>query len=198
MDTLLIFVKEPIPGRVKTRLARTVGDEEAARIYRFLLEKTHQAAIKTSADRRWLFYADERIDKEDDQFPGSFEKYVQCPGDLGQRMADAFQRAFSAGSERVVIIGSDCPELTSEVLDEAFLALRKCDAVIGPTFDGGYYMLGTNRFIPELFQGIAWSTPEVLDQTLAIFNKLHLKFGVFSTLYDIDTEEDWRAYLGRC
>ncbi len=194
MDILLIFVKNPIPGQVKTRLARTMGDEKAADIYRFLLGKTRQVALDTPTDRRWLFYAD-GVPAEDDIWPTElFEKYAQCPGDLGERMADAFQRAFAAGGKHVIIIGSDCPELTVEILEEAFAALDTRDAIIGPARDGGYYMLGMNRFIPELFQGIAWSTPAVLEQTLKVFDRLRLDYGILPTLSDIDTEADWLAY----
>lgn len=197
MDILLIFVKNPIPGQVKTRLARTVGDEKAADVYRFLLKKTRQLALDTSMARRWLFYAD-GVPAEDDIWPTAlFEKYAQCPGDLGERMADAFQRAFAAGGKHVIIIGSDCPELTVEILEEAFAALDTCDAIIGPAHDGGYYMLGMNRFIPELFQGIAWSTPAVLGQTFEVFDRLRLDYGIFPTLSDIDTEADWLAYWVR-
>lgn len=194
MDILLVFVKNPIPGQVKTRLARTIGDEKAADIYRFLLGKTRQVALDAPTDRRWLFYAD-GVPAEDDIWPTElFEKYAQCPGDLGERMADAFQRAFAAGGKHVIIIGSDCPELTVEILEEAFAALDTCDAIIGPARDGGYYMLGMNRFIPELFQGIAWSTPAVLAQTFEAFDRLRLDYGIFPTLSDIDTEADWLAY----
>jgi rSAM/selenodomain-associated transferase 1 len=162
-----------------------------------LLEKTRQVALDTLLDRRWLFYAD-GIPAEDDIWPTElFEKYAQCPGDLGERMADAFQRAFAAGGKRVIIIGSDCPELRAEILEEAFAALDIRDAIIGPTYDGGYYMLGTSRFIPELFQGIAWSTPAVLEQTFGVLDQLQLDYGVFPTLSDIDTEADWLAYRVR-
>ncbi|MCS7036601.1 MAG: TIGR04282 family arsenosugar biosynthesis glycosyltransferase [Saprospiraceae bacterium] len=197
MDILLIFAKNPVPGQVKTRLARTVGDEKAVEIYRFLLQKTRQVALETPMDRRWLFYAS-GIPEEDDIWPSSaFEKFAQCPGDLGERMADAFERAFAAGGKHVIIIGSDCPELTVEILGEAFAALDICDTIIGPARDGGYYMLGMRRFIPELFQGIAWSTPTVLEQTFAVFEQLRLNYSVFPTLSDIDTEADWLAYRVR-
>lgn len=197
MDILLIFAKKPVPGQVKTRLARTMGNERATDIYRFLLEKTRQVALDTPMDRRWLFYAD-GVPDEDDGWPTDlFEKYAQCPGDLGERMADAFQRAFAAGGKHVIIIGSDCPELTAEILNEAFDTLDTCDAIIGPASDGGYYMLGMSRFIPELFQGITWSTPAVLDQTFEVFDRLRLDYGIFPTLSDIDTEADWLAYWVR-
>jgi len=197
MDVLLIFLKNPIPGQVKTRLARTMGPDEATRIYRFLLEKTRQAALQASATQRWLFYADGLPSGDDGWSEAVFAKHAQCAGDLGERMADAFQRAFAAGAARAVIIGSDCPELSSERLGEAFCALDHSDAVLGPTPDGGYYLLGLRQLHPALFQGISWSTPEVLTQTLHAAQQQGLRYHLLPPLADIDTEADWLSYLAR-
>ncbi len=197
MDFLLIFLKNPIPGQVKTRLARTVGPDEATRIYRFLLEKTRQAALRASATQRWLFYADGLPAVDDGWSDAVFTKHVQCAGDLGERMADAFQRAFAAGAARAVIIGSDCPELSDERLSEAFSALDHSDAVLGPTPDGGYYLLGLRQLHLALFQGISWSTPAVLAQTLDAVQQQGLRYHLLPPLADIDTEADWLSYLAR-
>ncbi len=197
MDILLVFLKNPIPGKVKTRLARTVGDEEAVRIYRFLVERALRATAEAPVDRRWLFYAEGIPVNGATSGGGSMEQYHQCAGDLGQRMADAFGKAFAAGATRVVIIGSDCPELSSAHLRAAFDALGQSDLVIGPTLDGGYYLLGLNRFENALFEHIAWSTSEVFAQTLAVARQKGLTYCQLPTLADIDTEADWKAYLKR-
>lgn len=195
-DTLLVFIKNPRSGRVKTRLARTLGDAEALRIYRFLLEKTRRAALAVAAER-WLLYSDEI--ETDDEWPDSdFTKLVQEGAGLGERMARSFQRAFAAGASKAVIIGSDCPELTDDGIAEAFARLDAADFVLGPTTDGGYYLLGMKQPELSVFQGVAWSTPAVLEQTLAIIRALGRSPALLPTLPDIDTEDDWRAYRQRC
>ena len=194
-DILLIFIKNPRSGRVKTRLARSVGDAEALRIYRFLLDKTRLAAQAVTA-RRWLFYSD-TIERSDDWPAGVFEKFAQQGEDLGERMADAFQRAFAAGAGRVVIIGSDCPELDAGRIAEAFSVLVVSDVVLGPTPDGGYYLLGMKQFTPEIFRNVAWSTAEVLSGTLDILAGLGKKTALLPALSDIDTEADWKAFQER-
>ncbi len=187
---LLIFTKNPRLGRVKTRLARTVGDAEALRIYRVLLEKTRQAALGVEVTR-WLFYSD-YLEPGDDWSDNYFQKRVQCPGDLGDRMADAFHQAFASGASKAVIIGSDCPGLTGVALQEAFDHLDDADFVLGPTPDGGYYLLGMKQPAPALFQGIAWSTAGVCAETLRKMEELRLSCALLPALMDVDTEEDWR------
>ncbi len=194
MRILLIFIKNPRPGYVKTRLARTVGDAEALRIYHILLNKTREAATGTDAER-WLCYSDEAT--ENDEWPSAqFRKSVQQPGDLGERMAGAFERAFEAGADRVVIIGSDCPELTPALLTKAFDALSTHDFVLGPTFDGGYYLLGMRAFNPSVFHEVAWSTEAVLPTTLARIQSLDQNVFLLPVLSDVDTEEDWKSWGG--
>ncbi|MEO6758128.1 MAG: DUF2064 domain-containing protein, partial [Saprospiraceae bacterium] len=124
---LLIFIRNPAPGQVKTRLARTVGNPAALRIYRILLDKTRAAASAVEAER-WLLYSD--FADSQDQWPEpDFRKMVQQAGDLGERMAQAFQSAFAAGAHRVVVIGSDCPDLDGAILEQAFTALDTADCV---------------------------------------------------------------------
>ncbi len=194
-DVLLIFIRNPVPGKVKTRIARTTGDQAAYRIYLQLLEKTRLAAESTPVCRH-LYYADE-VNTHDDWPENLFTKYAQCDGDLGQRMAHAFQNAFDAGARRVVIIGSDTPEITPDILRRAFQALEGFDLTIGPVPDGGYYLLGMNIFHPELFEGIVWSTHTVRSKTLAIAENLGLSVFTLPILHDIDTEIDWLDYQQR-
>jgi uncharacterized protein len=188
MHLLLIFIKNPRPGYVKTRLARTVGDAEALRIYHILLARTRQAATAAHA-QRWLCYSD-AVEEHDEWPAADFRKCVQHPGDLGHRMQQAFAEAFAAGADKVVIIGSDCPALTGPAIDEAFQALDTDDFVVGPTFDGGYYLLGMRAFTPAVFADIAWSTDAVLPATLARIAGLGQTAALLPTLSDVDTEED--------
>lgn len=189
---LLIFIKNPTSGTVKTRIARTTGDAEALRIYRILLEKTRQAALEIRAERR-LFYSD-RIETGDAWTETDFQKFVQHGNDLGARMAEAFRMAFADGADRVVIIGSDCPELDGTLLNDAFSRLEHCDFVLGPTPDGGYYLLGMQTFEPSVFEEIAWSTESVRAATLEKISLLGKTCALLPELSDVDTEADWRKF----
>lgn len=189
---MLIFIKNPRLGKVKTRLARTVGPEEALRIYGFLLDKTREAALAVAA-QRWLFYSEE-CETADGWPEADFQKFVQRGDDLGARMAAAFEQAFRAGATRAVVIGSDCPGLNGAFLDEAFSRLDDADFVLGPTPDGGYYLLGMKAPAPALFQDIPWSTETVRALTLEKIRAAGKSCSLLPELSDIDTEEDWRNF----
>lgn len=195
MRTLLIFIRNPQLGKVKTRLARTLGDEEALRIYRILLEKTRAAALACSTER-CLLYSD-FVDETDDWDAQFFQKSIQHPGDLGQRMESAFQQAFESGAHKVVIIGSDCPELNGETLNQAFEALETADFVIGPVPDGGYYLIGMKQLEPSVFREMEWSTEAVRAITKERILALGKTFILLPMYADVDTEEDWRNYTQR-
>jgi rSAM/selenodomain-associated transferase 1 len=181
---------------VKTRLAATVGDEEALHIYRLLVEKTRLAVLGLPEVRRRVLYS-AFVPEQDEWDALFFEKKIQSAGELGQRMSEAFREAFAQGAERAVIVGTDCPELSPDVLAEAFGALRnRVPVVVGPALDGGYYLLGMSAFFPELFDGIDWSTDRVLAQTLQRAQALGKAYHLLPPLRDVDTEEDWRSYLG--
>ena len=190
-NVLLIFIRNPLLGKVKTRLARTVGDEEALRIYHILIEKTRRAALGVQVER-WLFYSD-FIDTNDDWPEMDFQKKIQSTGDLGERMEQAFRVAFGAGAKKVVIIGSDCPELTGEMLQAAFDKLDGADFVLGPVPDGGYYLLGMKELEPAVFQGIEWSTATVRARTLEKIAAAGKSCALLPLLSDVDTAEDWFA-----
>ena len=193
-NTLLIFIRNPQLGKVKTRLARTLGDVETLRIYHILLEKTRSAALGCQAER-WLLYSD-FVESNDVWHPDFFQKKVQHSGDLGERMEAAFQLAFEAGAEKVVIIGSDCPELTGEILQQAFDGLDSFDFVLGPVPDGGYYLLGMKTLESSVFHNIEWSTETVLEKTLERIAAAGKSYMLLPMLLDVDTEEDWRAVKG--
>jgi rSAM/selenodomain-associated transferase 1 len=189
---LLTFIKNPIKGKAKTRLAATVGDDEALRIYKELLKHTRQIAMAVDVNR-YLFYGF-FIDKTDDWSNDDFQKFLQIDGDLGDKMKDAFEKIFADGNQKVVIIGSDCASLTPEIVADAFKQLDNHDFVIGPADDGGYYLLGMNSFEPTVFDNMVWSTEEVLSQTITNIEALNKDYTLLTVLSDIDYEEDWKKH----
>jgi len=189
MNILLIFIRNPVLGKVKTRLARTMGDAEALRIYHILLEKTRAAALDVSAER-WLWYSD-FADLLDDWSNADFYKKIQHSGDLGERMEAAFGDAFDTGANKVVIIGSDCQDLTGGILQQAFDALDDSHFVLGPVPDGGYYLLGMKQLEPSVFHDIEWSTDSVRARTLEKIRLVGLTCALLPELMDVDTEADW-------
>ncbi len=191
---IIVFVKNAVAGKVKTRLAKTIGDEEALNVYLQLLNITKKEVKKVSLAEKEVWYA-WSVAENDLWDDSSFKKRVQIDGDLGEKMKDAFQKSFQEGKERVVLIGSDCPTLTSEILEEAFEELSTHDAVFGPSKDGGYYLIGMKGFHPELLEGIAWSTEEVLNQTKQQAEKNGISIALLPVLNDIDNEDDWNEYL---
>ena len=185
---IIVFVKNPRLGSVKTRLAKTVGSRRALEVYDHLLALTAAAAGDVKASRKvWYSDAASQNDHFDDNL---FEKDVQQGEDLGERMLHAVTSGFNAGYEKVVVIGSDCPDVNGELLEKAFTSLNEKDVVIGPSQDGGYYLIGFAAFHPDVFRNIAWSTPDVYSSTLNILMKKGLSVAVLEVLNDIDTEED--------
>jgi rSAM/selenodomain-associated transferase 1 len=184
---LIIFLKNLEYGKVKTRLAATLGHETAMEIYRLLLEHTRAVTENIKIDK-FLFYSDQI---EEDEWPTDFSKYVQEGGDLGERMLNAFRLLFSKDYEKLVIIGTDCLELNSGIIESSLTELEKTDAVIGPAKDGGYYLLGLTKECPFLFRNITWSSESVLQQTVTILDQKKLSYSFLETLNDIDEAEDW-------
>ncbi len=186
---LMIFIKNPEAGNVKTRLASTLGNEKAVYIYKMLLDHTNVIARGVNADK-YLFYAS-YINADDEWNSGYFVKGLQNGDDLGARMHNAFKDLFTDGYENICIIGSDCLEITTDLIDQSFAKLQNSDVVIGPAKDGGYYLLGIKKLHPELFNNISWSTDQVLNQTLAICQRLNLSIDLLPELSDIDVENDF-------
>lgn len=192
-ECLIIFTRYPEPGKTKTRMIPALGEVGAANLQRqmaeYLLRKVqelqrqfpikvevHFAGGSQSLMQAWL--GDDLIYRQ------------QRTGDLGQRMLAAFQQAFVSGRGRVAIIGTDCPEVDSEVLRQAFTALQQSQVVLGPAADGGYYLIGLNCLVPELFRDIAWGSSQVLAQTQEIIRLLKLKVSYLPLFHDVDYPED--------
>ena len=184
---LIIFIKNPETGKVKTRLAKDIGNENALTIYKHLLAHTRKIAIEVKANR-FLFYA-EKISQRDEWPETDFKKFVQQGDDLGLRMFNAFEKAF-LNSQKVIIIGSDCAELTPDIIEKAFLELNNHDFVIGPAKDGGYYLLGMKVTEHRLFQNKNWSTQTIAADTLKDISDLNKTCYILPQLSDIDTIED--------
>lgn len=189
-NLLMIFVKNPVSGKVKTRLGSSIGSTNALLVYKKLLAHTREVASQVETNRQ-VWYSS-MIDHRDSWNKERFDKKLQSGSDLGERMSVAFQKAFEDGYENVVIIGSDCADITSRHIKDAFHALITDDAVIGPSKDGGYYLLGISKYTPDIFTGISWSTQEVFEQTVGRFEHLGLSYSVLDVLNDIDTIEDLR------
>jgi hypothetical protein len=192
-ECLLIFARYPEPGKVKTRLMPAVGADGAARIYREMAEHTLAQAravaqMKGIALQLWFTGGNQEALQ---RWLGEDLTYCSQPeGDLGHRLTYAFQSSFGAGHRAVAAIGTDCPSLNSAILLQAFEALENFELVLGPATDGGYYLIGLRRPIPELFRGIAWSTDQVLPQTEAMAEQLALTRYRLPTLTDVDHPED--------
>ena len=190
---LLIMVKNPIAGKTKTRLAQDVGHKKALKMYRILMRYTRQQALALEGASRYLLYSD-FVDHEDKWPAETFTKEVQQGQGLGERMRHAFDQAFARGHDRVVVIGSDCPGLTTELLIEAFAALKDHDVSIGPANDGGYYLLGLRSPQPALLTDMTWSTDTVYEETLARTRVQGLSVRPLPALSDVDHLEDWVGY----
>ncbi len=188
---LFIFIKNPILGQVKTRLASSIGHEEALRIYKALLFHTMKTSKSVEAHK--IVYYSHFLDDNDIFDSSHFEKKIQTGNDLGERMSSAFAHTFTK-KEKMLIIGSDCAQITSKIIEDAFEILEKNDVVIGPTFDGGYYLLGMNQYYPQLFENIQWSTSSVFKQTIQHCETLKISYSLLPTLSDIDYIDDWKKY----
>lgn len=187
-NALIIFVRNPVLGKVKTRIAEAIGDDEALRIYKILLQHTHDIALPVAADK-YVFYSD-HLQLNDVWEEDTFYKYLQAGKTLGDKMKDAFRRMFEKGYQNVLIIGSDCYELSTSILEAGFEALQDHEAVIGPARDGGYYLLAAKRFLPEVFENKKWSTASVAADTIADLETTGVSYTVLPVLNDVDTVAD--------
>jgi rSAM/selenodomain-associated transferase 1 len=199
-EHLLIFAREPVLGRVKTRLAADIGPEAALATYRELLALT-AAAVQAAQVPATVWLAEAPATPAlgtpaRPEWPGLPWRVQPAAGSLGERMAHAFAEAFAAGAGHVVVIGTDCPGLTADLLQQAFAQLATYDLVVGPAADGGYYLLGMNELHASLFANKQWSTAAVLPATLADAKHLGLRVAHLPMLADVDSGADlaaWRA-----
>lgn len=192
--TLVVFVKEPRPGAVKTRLAADIGPDAAAELYRMLAETVLEATTPVPGEyERLVFFAPPEARGALRQWLPGVSLRAQATGDLGDRLADAFARGFRRGARRVAIVGSDAPGIARDTALRALAALDAADVVLGPAQDGGYYLIALREPRPELVRGIDWSTPAVLRQTLERAAAAGLAVRRLEPLRDVDTLDDLRA-----
>ena len=175
-------------GKVKTRIAQTLGEENALKIYKKLLIHTNVITENLPVDK-YIFYSD-YINKSDLWSANIYYKELQSGHNLGERMKKAFSLLFERKYAGIVIIGSDCHSLTSQLILSAFASLKLNDVVIGPAVDGGYYLLGMKHFFPQIFNGKKWSSDSVFNETIHQIKALNLRVSLLEILNDIDTEKD--------
>jgi rSAM/selenodomain-associated transferase 1 len=216
-ELLVVFVKLPEPGRVKTRLAATIGAGPAAAVYRELVDLTLKAVStwlaalppsdRMAASRQvWIYF--DPPDQESavrswlsrwfdrwHQHGSSWGRIVpQADGDLGKRLQHVFHQGFEMGFSKIAAIGTDCPALDAALLEAAFESLHRTEMVVGPAADGGYYLIGLTREEPSVFAGIPWSAPDTLAATREAARRGGVRLLELPPLADIDTEADWRRW----
>ena len=185
-SALIIFVRNPVLGKVKTRIAAAIGDKNALAVYKHLLQHTKDITGGLPVSR-FVFYADEIT--TNDLWNG-YEKCLQTGTDLGKRISNAFEWLFEKGFSKIVIIGSDCLELDEKMISDAFLKLNESEIVIGPATDGGYYLLGMQSPFKNLFENIIWSSGNVFTETLKQIQQKKLIVHLLPTLNDVDEAKD--------
>jgi uncharacterized protein len=193
---LIVFLKVPRPGQVKTRLAATLGEAEACAAYRRLVV-TLLRQLAALENVELCFAPNDAGSEIVGWAQPTWRLTAQGSGDLGSRLNQAFRRAFDEGTQRVVVIGSDCPEVSVSDIQEAWTALSSHDVVLGPATDGGYWLIGLRTHCPELFADVPWSTNGVLRVTLERSRAAGLRTHLLRELTDVDTEADWRRFLSR-
>ncbi|MCM0042549.1 MAG: TIGR04282 family arsenosugar biosynthesis glycosyltransferase [Algoriphagus sp.] len=189
-EVVLVFQRNAVLGKVKTRLASGLGEHRALEIYKHLVQLTYSALEEVPLPI-WTFFSDFIPEST---HPTVERSFVQQGQDLGERMANAFAHTFDSGVGKVVLIGTDCPSLQSQHLLQAVEALDHSDLVLGPAYDGGYYLIGMKSRAAYLFEGITWSTSQVLSQTLQVASQHGLLVTLLAVLADMDTLEDWQRY----
>jgi uncharacterized protein len=190
---LIVFTRYPETGKTKTRLIPALGADGASNLQRqmseFTVARVRELKLSDGLDFE-IHFQGGNLELISGWLGKDLIYQLQSSGDLGRRMHLAFAAAFKKGYQSTIIIGTDCPSLDRNIISEAFELLKQRDLVLGPATDGGYYLIGLNTLIPDLFASIAWSTSAVLASTVEIADRLNLKVAYTSTLSDIDRPED--------
>lgn len=192
--SLVIFANAPEKGRVKSRIAADLGPDVALTAYRTLAEHAVAAASHVEWCRKTIAYApNEKGDAMREWFGDLFDYRAQADGDLGRRMLDAFEQALADGADRVILIGVDCPGVTEAVIGEAFNRLDQADVVLGPSFDGGYYLIGMKKPQKALFTDIPFGTGDTLQKTLAAARRAGIRVSLLEWKRDVNTGDAWKG-----
>ena len=184
-NALIIFTKNLVYGKVKTRLAATIGNDKAFNIYKNLIAHTYSLIQSIRCDK--IVYYSSYVESTMVIF---YAREIQQGNDLGEKMKNAFKDVLQKKYSKAIIIGTDCPELNSAIVNNAFEQLNHHDIVIGPAADGGYYLLGMKKLYTRLFENIEWSTPTVFEKTISICNYFNYSYFILPTLHDVDVEDD--------
>jgi len=196
---VLFFVKYPEKGHVKTRLAKDFGEEQTCELYGCFVLDILEKINTLSSDIVICF--DPLSKKQDfkDWLGADKTYYSQEGGSLGDRLGNAFQFVWNQGYNRAIVLGSDSPDLPLDILSDAFQKLEQEHAVIGPTSDGGYYLLGFQKtsYDSDIFKNITWSTEHVFEQTMEIFNKKNKNVHILPEWYDVDVIDDVKTLCAR-
>lgn len=192
-----MFAKVPTPGQVKTRLAHTVGAPTAAALYGLFLRQMLSRLTPLRYCKTIVHWPAGEGDYFSYFAEHDWQVEPQCPGDLGTRMGSFFESRFAAGDRKVVLIGSDSPDLPRELIDAAFAHLETTEVVLGPSHDGGYYLIGMSKFHPEVFQRMPWSTNRVLAETVARLERGGTPHVLLDPWYDVDDGADLEDLLAR-
>ncbi len=194
MTSLIVFVKNPIPGSVKTRLQTRYAPDQVAALYTAFVRDVLARAERIDVDQRVIAFDPPDAESEVRALFGGGEaqwQYVpQVQDDLGVRMREALVQQLDAGASGAVLIGTDIPSLPAYHITQAFDLLRTKDVVLGPSIDGGYYLVGVSRSTPEIFEDVEWSTPSVLSQTIDRVQRAGHTLGLVPPYFDVDTPEE--------
>ncbi len=187
---LIIFAKSPIPGKVKTRLSPKITPSKAAELYKAFIVDTVSNALKLKCDKVIIAYTPYNAEMALNRLVGQSVNFLPQKGhNLGERMKNAFKHSFAKGLKRTVIIGTDTPTLPVSYIQKAFDVLKEVPIVIGPTFDGGYYLIGLSEPNDNIFDSVRWSTSSVFSQTLARIKGVNKRLYLLPPWYDVDTSE---------
>ena len=196
-NAIIVFARLPVKGKVKTRLAKEVGIDVATSFYKVCAEHTFDEILKLdkTAVAAYLFFSEEsELDEGRNWTKNNFQYYAQQGHDLGERMLNAFNTIFNAGFRNAILVGTDVPGISAELIYDAFSLLKKNECVIGPSDDGGYYLIGLKQSLFYLFNEMEWSTNEVFNKTLERLERNHLDYIVLEKMVDIDTKDDIKKW----
>ncbi|MCO6501019.1 MAG: TIGR04282 family arsenosugar biosynthesis glycosyltransferase [Vicingus serpentipes] len=186
-NLLIVFIKNIRLGKVKTRLAKSIGDENAFQVYKHLVEITEKVTEEINTEKR-IYFSDVIIEEK---WPKT-AKFVQKGADLGQKMQNSVQKGLDDGFEKIILIGSDLPDISPQIIQQGFNALNKNSVVFGPATDGGYYLIGLTQPHHFIFEDKPWSKPNLLETTLSELQEKNIPYSLLEELNDIDTVEDLR------
>jgi rSAM/selenodomain-associated transferase 1 len=189
-SALIVFLRFPEMGKVKTRIASTEGEAIALKIYNELLSITFR--MITQLDMPIYLFYEGGLPVESERNT-AYSYHFQSGADLGKKMVNALSKVLHHHN-KAVLIGSDCPGLKASIVNDAFNLLDQCDVILGPAIDGGYYLIGSKEAYPALFEKITWGTATVLKETIKKISQEELSYRLLEQLTDVDTAEDWKEY----